>query len=298
MNCILLMILGILTLCFHCAFAQGVYERPAVVATVDCNATYHVGQPVLANCTVTSHAASAYQQVCWTVYYPVDCQVDIANPNAWMRWPTPTRLCASLPSVGQSTSGRYNLDKPQPRCRMILKDGATFSLTADGLGLYNQRAAIPMVSSIPLKRGGSMSISQSDLDSLKKWVGKYPMQLGTSKGVRPEEQLPSKNLFELPYIRQGLINLPDNDFKKITAEVDWNIVPIELVSNHLVIRRCRAHSCGSEEAILVVSLYDGSMHVSFWNEEEETSRKIRWFSTKGNYKDLPKEILDSWYRWE
>jgi hypothetical protein len=112
MNCILLMILGILTLCFHCAFAQGVYERPAVVATVDCNATYHVGQPVLANCTVTSHAASAYQQVCWTVYYPVDCQVDIANPNAWMRVSVAwyPRTVSRLPPPGAGA----NLPSPPP----------------------------------------------------------------------------------------------------------------------------------------------------------------------------------------
>jgi hypothetical protein len=70
---------------------------------------------------------------------------------------------------------------------------------------------------------------------------------------------------------------------------------IELVSNHLVINRCQPHECGSEKAILVVNLYDGSMHAGFWNEDEKNSRKIRWFSTKGNYKDLPKEILDSWY---
>jgi hypothetical protein len=191
---------------------------------------------------------------------------------------------------------RYNLNKPQPSCIITLKDGVTFTLTANGLELYNQRAAIPMVSSIPLKRGDSMSISQSDLDSLKKWAGKYPIlsEDNPLKELRP----PSKNFFELPYIRQGLINLPADDFKNITEEVGWTIFPIKLVSNHLVIRRCRAHSCGSEEAILVVSLYDGSMHVSFWNDEEETSRQIRWFSTKGNYKDLPKEILDSWYRWE
>src|SRR5262249_38194756 len=43
-------------------------------------------------------------------------------------------------------------------------------------------------------------------------------------------------------------------------------------------------------------LYDGSMHEGFWNEDEKDLRKMRWFSTKGNYKDLPKEILDSWYR--
>jgi len=88
MNCILLMMLGILTLCFHFAFAQGVYERPAVVATVNCKATYHVGKPVLAECRVTSMVASAYEQVCWNVYYPVQCQVDDQNPNAWLGWIT------------------------------------------------------------------------------------------------------------------------------------------------------------------------------------------------------------------
>src|SRR5262249_48818701 len=61
-------------------------------------------------------------------------------------------------------------------------------------------------SSTPLKRGDSMSISQSDRDSLKKWADKYPMRLGTDKGVRPEEQLPSENFFELPYI-SGFTNL-------------------------------------------------------------------------------------------
>jgi hypothetical protein len=149
-------------------------------------------------------------------------------------------------------------------------------------------------SSIPLKRGGPMSISQSNLDSLKKWAGKYPILFEGFEGVREEERLPSKSFFELTYIRQGLINLPDDDFKKIATK-DWLINPIKLVSNHLVINRCRPHFCGTENAILVFNLHDGSMHAGFWNEHEENSRKMRWFSTKGNYKDLPKEILDSWY---
>jgi hypothetical protein len=150
-------------------------------------------------------------------------------------------------------------------------------------------------SSIPLKRGAPMSISQSNLDSLKKWAGKYPIRLRKDKGVRQEEQLPSNNFFELPYIRQELTNLlDDNDFKKIATE-DWAIVPIKLVTDYLVIKRCRPHGCTSENAILAVSLHDGSMHVGFWNEDEKDSRKIRWFSTKGDYKDLPKEVLDPWY---
>jgi len=99
----------------------------------------------------------------------------------------------------------------------------------------------------------------------------------------------------LPYIHQGLTNLlDDDDFKKIAKE-DWLINPIELVSDHLMINRCRPHACPSENAILAVNLHDGSMHVGFWNKDEQNSRKIRWFSTKGNYKDLPKEILDRWY---
>ena len=314
MNCIFFMMLGILTLCCHFVSAQGVYERPAVVATVNCQGTYHSGHPVRAACRVTSMGASAYQQVCWNVYYAVQCQLD---PHAWLGWVTPSRLCASLPPVGQSTLVHYNLDQPQPRCQISLKDGATFALTADGLGLYNQRSAIPTApppahssstakiepdiaswnprSSIPLKRSGPMSISQSNLDSLKKWAGKYPILLEGFKGIREEERLPSKSFFELPYIREGLINLPADDFNKIAGKKGWLMVPIKLISDYLVVERYREHSAASENVILAVSLYDGSMHVGFWNEDEKDSRKIRWFSTKGNYKDLPKEILDSWY---
>src|SRR5262249_11665858 len=104
-----------------------------------------------------------------------------------------------------------------------------------------------------------------------------------------------RELVKREYIRQGLINLPDDDFRKIAKE-GWVMVPIKLITDYLVIERCRPHSCTSENAVLVVNLYDGSMHEGFWNEDEKDLRKMRWFSTKGNYKDLPKEILDSWYR--
>jgi hypothetical protein len=88
--------------------------------------------------------------------------------------------------------------------------------------------------------------------------------------------------------------LDNDDFEKITKG-DWLMTPIKLVSEHLVIDRCRPHACPTENAILAVNLHDGSMHVGFWNEDEQNSRKIRWFSTKGDYRDLPKEILDPWY---
>ena len=153
-------------------------------------------------------------------------------------------LCL-LATCWQSTLVNYTPDRPQSKCRMTLKDGATFPLTADSLGLYNQRSAIPTApppahpsstakiepdiaswnprSSIPLKRGAPMSISQSDLDSLKQWAGKYPILLEGFTGSREAERLPSKSFFELPYIRQGLINLPADDFKKIAKKEDRTI---------------------------------------------------------------------------
>jgi hypothetical protein len=147
-------------------------------------------------------------------------------------------------------------------------------------------------SSMRLKHGAPIVISKSNLNSLKKWADKYPVLL---EDLPQKERPPSKNFFELPYIRQGLISLlDDDDFKKI-AEEGWLWTPIKFVSDHLVLDRCRPHACPSENAILAVNLHDASMHVGFWNIDEQNSRKIRWFSTKGNYKDLPKEILDPWY---
>jgi hypothetical protein len=149
-------------------------------------------------------------------------------------------------------------------------------------------------SSIPLKHGTSIVVSQSDLYSLKKWVGKYPL-IDTFKDMPQKERPPSKNFFELPYIYKPLITLLDKeDFKKI-AKDESVMTPIELIYDHLVIEKCRPHFCPNQNTILTVNLHDGSMHVGFWDEDEQNSRKIRWFSTKGNYKDLPKEILDKWY---
>jgi hypothetical protein len=147
------------------------------------------------------------------------------------------------------------------------------------------------ISSITLKHGAPPVVSQRNLDSLKKWIDKYPITFDTSKDIPKKYLPPSKNFFEIPYIRQPLINLLDEeDFKRI-AKDEWLINPIKLVTDHLVIDRCRPHACPVENAILSVNLYDGSIHVGFWNKDEQNSRKIRWFSTKGNYKDLPKEIF-------
>jgi len=148
-------------------------------------------------------------------------------------------------------------------------------------------------SSLPLNRGAPVVLSRSTLVSLKKWAGRYPILFSEDT---PQKWRPlSKNFFELSYIQQSLTNLlDDDDFKKIAKE-DWLINPIELIADHLVINRCRPHACSSEHVLLAVNLSDGSMHVGFWNRDEPNSRKIRWFSTKGDYKDLPKEILGPWY---
>jgi hypothetical protein len=151
------------------------------------------------------------------------------------------------------------------------------------------------ISSIQLKHGPPKIISQRELDSFKKWIDKYPILFDTSKDMGQKHRPPSKNFFELPQIHHYLINLLDKEDVKNIAKEEWLISPIKLVANHLVIDRCRPHACPSENAILAVNLHDGSMHVGFWNRDEQNSRKIRWFSTKGNYKDLPKEVLDPWY---
>ena len=79
--------------------------------------------------------------------------------------------------------------------------------------------------------------------NLGSYVGKYPTEL--FNGV-PSLKRRLRVLLGADY---GLF------FERLQTEV-----PIENVDGALVARGCMAHSCGEEEAVLVINLSDGKLH--------------------------------------
>jgi hypothetical protein len=73
----------------------------------------------------------------------------------------------------------------------------------------------PPLPPAPTHRKGIRGIPVAELDSLKKWIGKYPFDRGLGDDLgkyRP----PAKNFFEVPQIRKPLMQLLEKeDFEKL-----------------------------------------------------------------------------------
>jgi hypothetical protein len=119
---------------------------------------------------------------------------------------------------------------------------------------------------------------QSQSGNLTSWVGKYPTD---RKGKV------TRSFFRLPEIRQPLLKLlSKHDFALLTKEYEVE-TPIKQIGDYLVVKVCRPHNCGDEQAGFAIKLSDGTIHVRMHASDE-----IRWFSSKGKYRDLPREVYD------
>jgi hypothetical protein len=134
------------------------------------------------------------------------------------------------------------------------------------------------------------------LDSLGSWAGKYPTD---------ETHRPPHHFFQLPGIRRPLLKLLSRrDFNRLTG--DYKVEsPIELVDGYLVATMCLPHLCDTEHALFAANLHDGSMYVGFYQleipdysslEVDHSKGETRWFSTRGDWKNLPRAVLDRFQR--
>jgi len=93
----------------------------------------------------------------------------------------------------------------------------------------------------------TLEVSASSLNAspqtLESYVGKYPSEL--FKGM--------------PAIRRRLRTLLGANYSFFMQRLQTEM-PIESDDGALVARGCMAHSCGIEEAVLVINLGDGKIH--------------------------------------
>jgi hypothetical protein len=125
-------------------------------------------------------------------------------------------------------------------------------------------------------------MAQGKFRHLKDWVGKYPTFNDTK---------PHKEFLKLPVIQKSLLHLlPSNDYRFLTKTCGKE-VPIKMIGDFLIIRRCHHYACAYGSAVLLVNLQDGAMHIAIRNEKDEEQR---WFSTNGKYKELPFDVQRAW----
>ena len=134
-----------------------------------------------------------------------------------------------------------------------------------------------MLAGWPLNADGRL-----DFSYLRAWIGRYP----TDKTSKPQ-----KSLFDLSDIQLPLKELlGKKDYKHLTNELSVE-TPIEMVSGFLIVKVCRQHCCPCDNAMIVINLENGAMHVGFYKGGERKSN-TRWYSSDGDFYELPKEILD------
>lgn len=121
------------------------------------------------------------------------------------------------------------------------------------------------------------AFAQNNLARLKSWEGKYP----TEKKGRVTHRF-----FSEPEIRTPLAKLlSQEDFELLTKEYAVE-TPVMLSGDYLTVKVCKPHMC-FEQAAFAMNLATGVIYV--WMADDE---KARWFSSKGNQSDLPRNVRD------
>src|SRR5713101_5470133 len=95
----------------------------------------------------------------------------------------------------------------------------------------------------------------------------------TTPGVRPEPQrlesyvgkYPSDLLRGVPSLKTRLRTLLGRNYA-LFMERQQTEMPIENDAGALVARGCMAHSCGVEEAVMVINLADGKLHCAILSD--------------------------------
>jgi hypothetical protein len=124
----------------------------------------------------------------------------------------------------------------------------------------------------------STVVAQGKLGRLKEWVGKSPTY---------NEFRPRREFLNLPEIKRPLLKLISRDDYRFLTRTCGKEVPIEMIGDFLVARRCHRNACGNGGGVVIVNLSDGAIHVAIMDEDD---REQRWFSSNGKHKELPFEI--------
>ena len=108
------------------------------------------------------------------------------------------------------------------------------------------------------------------LEHLRTWAGRYPTE---GEGKRRVE------ILKLPEIRQPLLKLLGAKRYQRLLENYFMEVPIDLIEQHLLIRRWNKWS--SEQSVVVINvIYDTKdIYVGFVDD-----KKVEWFGTNGSRK--------------
>jgi hypothetical protein len=124
--------------------------------------------------------------------------------------------------------------------------------------MLNFLVAIVMLSA--LSAGGWVQISPgTDRSRFEKYIGKYPRELLEAE----------------PDLKRRLRALTGARYSFFMERLQ-TVMPIENVKGVLLARGCKAHECGSEEAIILIRLSDGKLHCAI--RSEAYSSKIKTFS--------------------
>ena len=98
-------------------------------------------------------------------------------------------------------------------------------------------------------RAGNTYAPGMQSEGLEKYVGKYPSELFRSE----------------PWVKTRLRALLAARYSSFMDRIQTEM-PIENIEGSLVARGCMAHSCGSEEAVLVINLSDGKLHCAILSD--------------------------------
>jgi hypothetical protein len=121
------------------------------------------------------------------------------------------------------------------------------------------------------------AIGQNNLARLKAWEGRYP----TEKKGRV-----TRRFFSEPEIRTALAKLLSaEDLNLLTKEYAVE-TPVMLSGDYLTVKVCRPHMC-PEQAAFAMNLATAVIYVRMADDE-----KSKWFSSKGNQSDLPRNVRD------
>ena len=121
------------------------------------------------------------------------------------------------------------------------------------------------------------AIAQTNLARLKSWDGKYP----TEKRGKITHRL-----FGEPEIRTSLAKLlSKEDFDLLTKEYAVE-TPVVLGGDYLTVKVCKPHMC-FEWGAFAINLATGTIYVRMATDESS-----RWFSSKGNQSDLPRNVRE------
>jgi hypothetical protein len=110
--------------------------------------------------------------------------------------------------------------------------------------------ALLMVLCLPGLSTNAGRVAEPVPQNLQSYVGKYPSAL----------------LKEVPSVKRRLRTVLGANYSFFMSRMQTEM-PIENVEGCLVAVGCMAHSCGSEDAVMVINLSDGKMHCAIRSDK-------------------------------